>query len=111
MDHHKFWLTELKNYARSYTWANNQEPPVMTAIGNIFCNIGFEQKYPLAFVITQPRAGSDHVPLILNFGIEEARKFVLFRFEKLWHGRDESSIVSLLCFSIWLLISSVGRCL
>jgi hypothetical protein len=56
-------------------------------------------------------AGSDHVPLILNFGIEEARKFVLFRFEKLWHGRDESSIVSLHCFSIWLLISSVGRCL
>ena len=30
------------------------------------------------------RVGSDHVPLVLNFGINEQKKPRLFRFEKWW---------------------------
>jgi exonuclease III len=40
----------------------------MAAIDKFLCNSSFEQKYPLAFVIAKSRAGSDHVPLVLNFG-------------------------------------------
>jgi hypothetical protein len=34
-------------------------------------------------VTTKSRVGRDHVPLIINFGIEE-EKPTLFRFEKWW---------------------------
>jgi hypothetical protein len=35
-------------------------------------------------VITKSGAGSGHVPLVLNFGVDEAKKPYLFRFEKWW---------------------------
>ena len=39
---------ELKNSSTSYTWTNNQEQPIMTAMYKFFCNIAFDQKYPLS---------------------------------------------------------------
>jgi hypothetical protein len=77
-------LIELKCSLRSFTWSNNQEQPIMAAIDKFLCNSSFEQKYPLAFVIAKSRAGSDHVPLVLNFGVDEAKKPYLFIFEKWW---------------------------
>ena len=56
----------------------------MAAIDKLLCNTLFEQKFPLAFVTVKTRAGSDHVPLILDFGIDSVRKPTLFRFEKWW---------------------------
>jgi len=56
----------------------------MAALDKLLCNSGFEQKYPRAFVTAKSRAGSDHVPLILDFGIDSVRKPTLFRFEKWW---------------------------
>lgn len=53
----------------------------MAALDKLLCNSGFEQKYPRAFVTAKSRAGSDHVPLILDFGIDSVRKPTLFRFE------------------------------
>ena len=50
----------------------------------MFCNIVFEQKYPLSFVSVKARAVSDHVPLILNLGCQEKKKQNIFRFEKWW---------------------------
>ena len=41
------------------------------------------------YVTAKARAGSDHVPLILNFGIQEARKPSLFRFEKWWFEQPD----------------------
>lgn len=82
MNHHG--LVEFKNSSRSFTWTNNQEQPIMAAIDKFLCNSCFEQNFPLAFVISRSRAGSDHVPLILNLGIEEKKKPMLFRFEKWW---------------------------
>lgn len=77
-------LIELKNPTRSFTWTNNQEQPIMAAIDKIFCNTSFGQCFPLAHVAAKPRAGSDHVPLVLNFGINAVRKPATFRFEKWW---------------------------
>lgn len=79
----KYGLIELKHSARIYTWTNNPENPIMAALDKIFCNISFEQKYPLAFVSTKARDTSDHVPLILDLGVKETKKPGLFRFEKL----------------------------
>lgn len=80
---HSFGLIELRNSSKSFTWTNNQEEPIMTAIDKLFCNTVLEQKYPLAYVTTKSRVGRDHVPLIINFGTEE-EKPTLFRFEKWW---------------------------
>ena len=77
-------LVELKNSARAYTWTNNQDIPIMSALDKILCTTSFEQKFPLAFVTVKARATSDHVPLILNCGIKERKKPSLFRFEKWW---------------------------
>lgn len=80
----KFGLIELKPSTRSFTWSNNQDQPVLAALDKIFCTVNFEQRFPLAFVTTSSRAGSDHAPLILNLGLEEIKKPALFRFEKWW---------------------------
>ena len=80
----KFGLIELKPSSRVFTWTNNQEQPILAAIDKIFCTTNFEHKFSLAFVSTSSRASSDHVPLLLNFGLEERRKPSMFRFEKWW---------------------------
>ena len=56
----------------------------MAAMDKFLCNNSLEQKYPLAFVTSKSRAGSDHVPLVLNFGVEERKKPSMSRFEKWW---------------------------
>lgn len=80
----KFGLIELKPSSRYFTWTNNQEQPILAAIYKFFCTTNFELKFPLAFVSTSSRASSDHVPLLLNLGIEETKKPSVFRFEKWW---------------------------
>lgn len=82
-------LAELKSSTRSFTWTNNQEQPIMAAIDKFFCNSSLEQMYPLAFVTSKSRAGSDHVPLILNFGCAEVKKPSMFCFEKWWLGHPD----------------------
>jgi endonuclease/exonuclease/phosphatase family metal-dependent hydrolase len=71
---HNFGLLELKNSSRSYTWTNNQDLPIMAAIDKLLCNNKFEQIFPRAFVTAKARARSDHVPLILNSGLQETKK-------------------------------------
>jgi endonuclease/exonuclease/phosphatase family metal-dependent hydrolase len=67
---------ELKSASRSFTWTNNQEQPIMAAIDKLLCNSSFEQHYPMAFVTSKSKAVSDHVPLVINFGIDEPKKKV-----------------------------------
>jgi hypothetical protein len=76
-------LVELKNSSRSFTWTS-QEQPIMAAIDKFLCNNTFEQQYPLAFVTAKSRAGSYHVPLVINLRIDEPKKPNVFRFEKWW---------------------------
>ena len=80
-------LIEYKNSTRSFTWTNSQELPIMAAIDKIFCSTNFEQHFPLASVQAAARASSDHVPLILDLGLEVIKKPSLFRFEKWWLDR------------------------
>jgi len=77
-------LLELKNPYRSYTWFNNQDNPIMAALDRVLVNTSFDHLYPLANVMSASRAGSDHAPLIINFGINSTPKHSSFRFEKWW---------------------------
>ena len=73
---------EYKNPTRSFTWTNGQDQPIMAAIDKIFCSTNFENNFPLASVQAVSRAGSDHVPLVIDLGLVPIRKPGLFRFEK-----------------------------
>ena len=77
-------LLELKNPYRSYTWFNNQDNPIMAALDRVLVNTPFDHLYPLASVKSVSRAGSDHAPLIINFGTNNTPKHSPFRFEKWW---------------------------
>jgi len=81
-------LIELKNPTRSYTWTNNQDQPIMALLDRVLATTNFEAKYPHTGVKSTPRLGSDHVPLVINFGISHNLKPYLFRFEKWWFTQD-----------------------
>ena len=85
----RWGLLELKNSSRSYTWFNNQDAPIMATLDRVLVNTVFDQKYPLSNVLVASRAGSDHVPLIINFGLNHMPKTSPFRFEKWWLDRPE----------------------
>jgi len=60
------------------------------------------------YVTAKARAGSDHVPLVLNFGIQEARKPSLFRFEKWWLEQpDFKQLVTNVCNTSCALKSAI----
>ena len=80
----KWSMIELKNPSRSYTWVNNQDCPIMAALDIVLVNTLFDQKFPLANVKANSRASSDHVPLVVNFGVHDKPKRSPFRFEKWW---------------------------
>ena len=69
-----FWgMLEIKDPSRGFTWFNNQENPIMAALDRVLVNTFFDQLYPLASVKSASRAGSDHVPLVINFGINSTQ--------------------------------------
>ncbi|PUZ51151.1 hypothetical protein GQ55_6G154700 [Panicum hallii var. hallii] len=93
-------LIELKNPNRSYTWTNNQEQPIMAVLDRVFATTDFEAHYPMINVKGASRLGSDHVPLVVNFGISQEKKPFLFRFEKWWLEQDDfHDIVKNVCES------------
>lgn len=69
-----YGLLELKNPTRSFTWTDNQEQPIRAAVYNIFfCTTASGQNYLFIRFCHRDntRAGSDHVPLILNLDFEK----------------------------------------
>ena len=82
-------LIEFKNPTRAYTWTNNQEHPTMAVLDRILASTDFENQYPIANVRSASRLGSDHVPLIMDFGLHQTKKDHLFRFEKWWLEHED----------------------
>jgi hypothetical protein len=56
----------------------------MAVLDRVLAFTNFEAQYPLANVRSISKLGSDHVPLIVNFDMDQERKPHLFRFEKWW---------------------------
>ena len=61
----------------------------MVVLDRVFASIDLEACYPSVHVKGVSRLGSDHVPLVVNFGISEERKPYLFRFEKWWLEHED----------------------
>ena len=61
-------LIEIKNPNRAFTRTNNQEQLIMAVLDRILVSTDFEAFYPMANVTGISRLGSDHVPLVINFG-------------------------------------------
>ena len=56
----------------------------MAILDRVLATTNFEAFYPSANIKGISRLGSDHVPLVINFGTSHERKPYLFRFEKWW---------------------------
>ena len=82
-------LMELKNPTRSYTWTNNQDHPTMVVLDRVFISTNIDAQYPNINIRSAARLGSDHVPLLIDFGVDNRKKPYLFRFEKWWLSQED----------------------
>ena len=82
-------LMELKNPTRSYTWTNNQDQPTMAVLDRVFISTNIDAQYPNINIRSAAWLGSDHVPLLIDFGVDNRKKPYLFRFEKWWLSQED----------------------
>jgi len=80
---------ELKNPTRSYTWTNNQDQPTMAVLDRVFISTNIDAQYPNINIRSVARLGRDHVPLLIDFGVDNRKKPYLFRFEKWWLSQED----------------------
>jgi endonuclease/exonuclease/phosphatase family metal-dependent hydrolase len=80
-------LTELREIQRTssrFTWSNKQTPPIMCVLDRVLVSNSWEDKYNLISVLTAPRVGSDHNPLIVDTGVIVPTQQRYFRFSSHW---------------------------
>jgi hypothetical protein len=78
-------LREIVLSGRQYTWANRRDNPTYEKLDHILVRIEMEQKFPLLNVHALTRTGSDHTPLLLDFGSPaHVGKSSHFSFELSW---------------------------
>ena len=82
-------LLEVKLSNRKFTWGNNQSNLIMSNIDRVFCNVEFDQIFPLASISSLPRLGSDHTPILWESGVNTPQKPYIYRFEKWWLMRAD----------------------
>ena len=83
-------LREIDVSGRQYTWASRRENPTFEKLDRFLANVEWEQKYPLVTVQALTRTGSDHTPLLIDFG-EQAHlgNKSRFSFELSWLRRND----------------------
>lgn len=59
-------LRELHRTGSRDTWSNKQTPPILCVLDRVLVSNPWEDKFNLASVLTAPRLGSDHNPLIVD---------------------------------------------
>jgi endonuclease/exonuclease/phosphatase family metal-dependent hydrolase len=62
-------LKEIRLLGRQFTWANNLPDPTFEKLDRVLVTAEWDQAYPLAVVIGMNRDISDHVPLLLKYGV------------------------------------------
>ena len=63
-------LIEVRLSNRRFTWANNQENLIMSAIDRVFCTTDLDGMFPLASAQAFSRIGGDHTPILWDSGVE-----------------------------------------
>jgi hypothetical protein len=82
-------LQELEMSVRRFTWANALPNPTYEKLDQILVSTEWEQKFPLANVITLSRDISDHTPFLLDTGqAPSCGNQPLFKFELGWLLRE-----------------------
>lgn len=80
-------LTELRELQRSgsrYTWSNKQTPPIQCILDKVLASNSWEDKFNLSSVLTAPRLGSDHNPIIVDTGGSLTSQQHYFHFSAHW---------------------------
>lgn len=77
-------LRELHRTGSRFTWTNKQNPQIMCVVDRVLVSNPWEDKFNLASVVTTPRLGSDHNPLIVDTGNNLSRQQHYFRFSAHW---------------------------
>jgi hypothetical protein len=78
-------LREIALSGRQFTWANRCTIPTYEKLDRILARVEVEQKFPLLSVHALTRSGSDHTPLLLDFGSPaHGGKNSSFSFELSW---------------------------
>jgi mannosylglycoprotein endo-beta-mannosidase len=62
-------LKEIRLLGRQFTWANNLPDPTFEKLDRVLVTAEWDQAYPLAVVTGMNRDISDHVPLLLKYGV------------------------------------------
>lgn len=62
-------LLEIKLGNRQFTWANNQADLIMSTIDMVFYSTNVDRLFPLSSIQALRRLGSDHTPILWDFGI------------------------------------------
>jgi hypothetical protein len=82
-------LREIALPGRQFTWGNRRDNPTYEKLDRILARVEMEQKFPLLSVRALTRTGSDHTPLLLDFGSPAHRgKSPTFCFELSWLRQD-----------------------
>lgn len=77
-------LREIYVSGSKFTWSKKQRYPTLVKLDRILCTVSWETHYPTCFAWAKARIGSDHNPLILDFGEQGATKPRYFFFEEKW---------------------------
>jgi hypothetical protein len=67
-----------------FTWSNKQENPLLIKLDRILATVEWESRYARCFAWSKARIGSDHCPLVLDFGEHGAARPRHFYFEEQW---------------------------
>jgi hypothetical protein len=82
-------LREIVLSGRQYTWANRRAIPTYEKLDRVLVRVEVEQKFQLLSVHALTRSGSDHTPLLLDFGSPaHGGKNSTFSFELSWLRQD-----------------------
>jgi hypothetical protein len=82
-------LVEINLSGRGYTWSNNQQNQILSYIDRVFYSTEFDCLFPLVTTKVLPRAPSDHVPILWEFGQGQSQNRSRFKFEKWWLQHED----------------------
>jgi hypothetical protein len=82
-------LREIVMSGHQFTWANRRTIQTFEKLDRILASVEWEKEYPLVFVRTLTRTGSDHTPLLIDSGEQAHHGNKLeFSFELSWLKQD-----------------------
>jgi hypothetical protein len=82
-------LREVIRAGPRYTWTKKQNDPIMVNLDRFLVSLEWESRFPLCMAWSLTRVGSDHSPIILDYGEQGAPRPKYFYFEKQWLMHSE----------------------